>query len=132
MAGDHPAIAEFVAPLALNEVAAARRWAVRLCRDLKARPAALHSIELLVSELATNVVLHAPLTPNLTVRAEVGHLQARFEFDDLGRGRPAVAHGRPSGEGGYGLRFVELFASTWGWRPDARGGKTVWFTATMR
>ena len=90
----------------------------------------LSDIELVVSELVTNAMLHG-----------VGQIRLRLEVGD-GRVSVGVLDGgaapnRPAGpvadadtgqgaEGGRGLALVALLSSEWGIRPDDRGGKEVW------
>ena len=80
---------------------------------------------LLVSELATNAVVHARTAfrlhvefddPRLTVEVHDGSIVLPRR-DDAG---PDDARGR-------GLRIVDGLAATWGHRRDD-DGKTVWFT----
>src|SRR5215203_4373792 len=83
-------------------------------------------VELVVSELVTNAVLHGS-----------GHIQLRLEVLDgvvsvgvLDGGRaPPSANGQPlaeGSEGGRGLALVAELSTEWGFRPAANGGKEVW------
>ncbi|WP_309221692.1 ATP-binding protein [Streptomyces sp. Act143] len=85
---------------------------------------------LLVSELAANVVRHAPLLVRefevaVTAREDGSCL---IEVCDQGRGLPVVVRDGEVGEAenGRGLRLVEAVAKEWGVRPDRHVGKTVW------
>ncbi|QRP48820.1 ATP-binding protein [Amycolatopsis sp. FDAARGOS 1241] len=76
---------------------------------------------LVVSELATNAVLHG--TGTASVRLSHAGSVVRIEVADES---PAVPAKRSSGaDGGWGLRLVELLSLAWGVTPTA-GGKVVW------
>ena len=83
-------------------------------------------VRLLVSELVTNSVRHAQLTPDATIRVSVALIYGavRIEVEDPGDGAiAAVAPDREHG-GGFGLYLVEILAERWGSTSD---GKTcVW------
>jgi anti-sigma regulatory factor (Ser/Thr protein kinase) len=80
---------------------------------------------LLVSELATNAVLHAGT--DYTVRVELlAGGSVRAEVSDASSRLPVVKHYEPTAVTGRGLQMVASEASRWG--VDVRdGGKTVWF-----
>ncbi|MEU9173949.1 ATP-binding protein [Streptomyces sp. NPDC048420] len=78
---------------------------------------------LLVSELATNALLHSASRFTLTLSAAHGVL--RCEVADSGRRTPRVLDAG-NAESGRGMFLVEALALRWGWRQDGRG-KTVWF-----
>jgi two-component sensor histidine kinase len=83
-------------------------------------------LELLVDELASNVVRHSGLgrdaTMEMRVHIQPGHV--RVEMRDPGRGFAAEMR-RPGESGGYGLILVDRLASRWG-IGDGPGGY-VWF-----
>jgi anti-sigma regulatory factor (Ser/Thr protein kinase) len=80
-------------------------------------------VELLVSELVTNVVVHTDSGVELELRQFDHHV--RVEVSDRGTGSVEIREA-DGGPGGRGLRLVEAFAERWG--VDARQpGKTVWF-----
>ncbi|UGQ10169.1 ATP-binding protein [Yinghuangia sp. ASG 101] len=86
----------------------------------------LQILELLVSELVTNAVRHAPQSTEVTVQLLCGDGVFRLAVADAGGplrrpGRPA----RASDENGRGLLLVEALANSWGSYPIA-GGKVVW------
>jgi two-component sensor histidine kinase len=78
---------------------------------------------LLVSELATNAVVHAR-TP-FEVRVKIGRC-LRVEVDDEIGGRPRLKTHHPSGGHGRGLHVVDAMASSWGVQ-EVAAGKRVWF-----
>ncbi len=79
--------------------------------------------ELLVSELATNALLHSASRFTLTLSAAHGVL--RCEVADSGRRTPQVLDAGVS-ESGRGMFLVAALALRWGCHQDGTG-KTVWF-----
>ncbi|MCX4883287.1 MULTISPECIES: ATP-binding protein [unclassified Streptomyces] len=79
--------------------------------------------ELLVSELATNALLHSASRFRLTLSAAHGVL--RCEVHDTGRRTPQVLDAGAS-ESGRGVFLVNALARRWGCHQDGPG-KTVWF-----
>jgi anti-sigma regulatory factor (Ser/Thr protein kinase) len=77
----------------------------------------LSDIELIASELATNAVRHAGLRPEATVavtlRQEADRVRVEVEGRSEGFTRASVGGIKPSVEGGYGLKIVELIADRW-------------------
>lgn len=82
---------------------------------------------LLVSELATNAVLHARTPFRISMILEDA---LTVEVSDQSEEIPRVEANRVDSEHGRGLRLVSQFASDWGWRPDG-DGKTVWFSLEL-
>jgi anti-sigma regulatory factor (Ser/Thr protein kinase) len=104
-------------------LAMARRFAVR------ATVAAgwedhVDDVVLLISELATNAVLHGERPIALTV--EAGGDRLRVEVEDAGTGMPLELDLGPEIEGGRGLVIVEAVADEWGAERVAGNGKVVW------
>ena len=95
-----------------------------VARHLTGCPAA-DDMTLIVSELATNAVVHSASRGQFfTVRAELDLDHVRVEVEDLGgswRGRHS--DGRP-----HGLDVVEAFTGPDGWGVEtiADGGRVVW------
>ncbi|MET7906335.1 ATP-binding protein [Streptomyces sp. NPDC005355] len=88
----------------------------------------LHEIELCVSELATNALLHGvPPGRLFRVRVEATEEEVRIEVRDSGPGRPVSQAPRPDSEHGRGLLLVNELADAWG-DIEHTVGKTVWFT----
>lgn len=83
-------------------------------------------VEVLVSELATNVVRHARTLFTVTVSWDGATLSVEVsDASPLGP-RPQLA-ARPDDEGGRGLLLVDAVASDWGVDLYDQG-KTIWFT----
>jgi anti-sigma regulatory factor (Ser/Thr protein kinase) len=78
---------------------------------------------IVVSELATNVVLHARTSG--TVRISSYAEGVRIEVEDKSPEPPIMRYPAPDRADGHGLSIVEHLATEWGWaaRP---GGKVVW------
>ncbi|MDP9019418.1 MAG: ATP-binding protein [Actinomycetota bacterium] len=82
------------------------------------------SAVLLVSELATNVALHARTHVRVTVRFEGESLWA--EVKDWNSRLPQACLPPDDATTGRGLKLVEAIASSWGVERDS-DGKVVWF-----
>lgn len=84
----------------------------------------LASIELLVSELVTNAVLHASTAPRLAIRLSRATVRIEVYDDD-----PTIPRPLPFDTeriGGRGLYIVDAMSERWGAEP-AGAGKVVWF-----
>jgi anti-sigma regulatory factor (Ser/Thr protein kinase) len=103
-------------------VATARRFVGSvLCEQLD--EARLHDVEVLVSEIVTNGVMHAATTMELVVELREG--VAHIELVDHGPGEPEIRESA-NADGGFGLRIVAAMARRWGVR-HGDGAKAVWF-----
>lgn len=80
-------------------------------------------VQLVVSELATNAVLHAGSEFGVSVTCDRDVV--RISVDDRGTGRPAQVDPDGSSVGGRGLRIVESLSDAWG-VDELVGGKSVW------
>jgi anti-sigma regulatory factor (Ser/Thr protein kinase) len=73
---------------------------------------------LIVSELATNAVVHSGSEPEeeFELRADLVHAGLRIAVIDAGRSEttPVRRNGHTVGPGGMGLRVVEALARRWG------------------
>ena len=103
--------------------AAARRFVGEALRRWDCE-ALLDTVNLLVSELVTNSVLHANSAPDVAVLLKPDAV--RIEVSDQGGALPAVAAPRPDATSGRGLAMVETLSTAWGVE-STDGGKTVWF-----
>ncbi|MFB6848213.1 ATP-binding protein [Streptomyces sp. NPDC056373] len=133
---------------ALQEEAPAARWSwtrnakcVRLARS-QLRKYLQHwkaeeltdSGTLLLSELLTNAVRHARVSPGRRIETvfEVTEEMLRVEVSDASNDLPALRHPSDSDEEGRGLALVAMVATRWGTAPRMVNGqyavgKTVWF-----
>ena len=103
--------------------AGARRWLrdVLAASGLRDRDG---SLELLLSEVVTNVVRHANTSG--TVVLERRGDGVRLTVRDSGPGVPALRSSASPGRGGWGLQFVDRLADRWG-VDVTDGAKAVWF-----
>lgn len=82
-------------------------------------------VELLGSELVTNVLLHTD--SEVTVRVMVGPDRARVEVEDACSVPPVGGLLEPTAICGRGLVLVERLSHGWGVTPVPPEGKKVWF-----
>lgn len=112
-------------PPVAASVAAARRWVDHLVSPV-AGPEAAETTALLVSELVSNVVLHARTT--CEVWMEQGETSVRVEVRDHSERLPDLdAHREPLALSGRGLLLVSTLSAAHGVERHADGGKSVWF-----
>jgi anti-sigma regulatory factor (Ser/Thr protein kinase) len=81
-------------------------------------------VELVVSELVTNAVIHGTGPITLRVRVIDGFVSVGVQ--DCGSGVPRMNRADPSREGGRGMTVVAGLVSDWGVRVDRGTGKEVW------
>jgi anti-sigma regulatory factor (Ser/Thr protein kinase) len=83
----------------------------------------LDNLQLLVSEIVTNSIRHGRGGEDVDVRVWLRRGAVRLEVEDRGPGfrRPTGVH---EGNGGWGLKLVDLLSRRWG----VRSGRetTVW------
>jgi anti-sigma regulatory factor (Ser/Thr protein kinase) len=90
-------------------------------------PEKLEDVRLLVSELVTNAVVHAGLSPEEVITVTVRGGLARGEVRDRAPGfePPQEPAPKPDLAGGWGLYIVDKVSDRWGVAPT--GSKSVWF-----
>lgn len=113
-------------PSVPSSVSAVRRFAVEACRRSGLGQVS-DTVALLVSEVATNALVHGSGDVRVSVVA-AGHL-VRVEVADDSPGWPRPRRAGPEAEGGRGLALVEALSSSWGTRAEGEG-KVVWFEIT--
>lgn len=105
-------------------VPAARRFVLQTLSGLSAE--ASDAIALMVSELATNCVLHAGSDFRVTAGQTPGHV--RVEVADTGNGDARMQSPAATEPHGRGLRIVDALSDDWGVAPATmHAGKAVWF-----
>jgi anti-sigma regulatory factor (Ser/Thr protein kinase) len=108
-------------------VQAARHSLNRLGDSLP--PEKLEDVQLVVSELVTNSILHAGLSPNdqisLTVMVSAGSVRGRVCDPGSGFEVPLEPCPRPDLRGGWGLPIVETISDRWGVEQNSYA--CVWF-----
>jgi anti-sigma regulatory factor (Ser/Thr protein kinase) len=101
---------------------------IEVTRRLAARitSAALEDVRLLLTELITNALRHAEMTPDdeIAVKAELLDGTVRIEVSDPGHDGEVRVRTPGARGGGYGLFLVDRLTSKWG--VDHRHGTTVW------
>ena len=91
----------------------------------------LDAVELCVSELVTNAVLHAS-TP-LLLEIELASHVVRLRVHDHSPNVPVLARHTSTASTGRGLAMVAAMSDSWGVEEDGQdGGKTVWCELTKR
>lgn len=105
-------------------VPAARRFALEALSDAPAE--ARQSVELMVSELATNSIRHGRTSFDVVIDWNANAL--RVEVTDHGGGTPRMRFPGPDEPTGRGLQIVDMLAGRWGIEQESESGKTVWFT----
>jgi len=114
-----------VLPAAPGSVPAARAWVRDQLEHSKIDGEVLAHAELLVSEIATNAVLHTTST-QLKLRLATGPTLEISVHDQDPDGDPRRLHPAPDEDHGRGLAIVETVSHSWGIRRTPTG-KTVWF-----
>ena len=118
-----PVVERLTVPSLPASIASVRRFAVAACQA-SALPGLCDTLALLVSEVATNALVHG--TGDVQVRVTSAGPVLRVEVRD---DSPAVPQRRAAGlleEGGRGLGLVASLSSDWGVQPSPPG-KVVWF-----
>jgi anti-sigma regulatory factor (Ser/Thr protein kinase) len=107
-----------------GSVAEARRFVSGTLR--RSHPELDDLATVIVSELATNAVLHGASDYTVTVHQVEGGV--RVIVTDQGAGRPTLQRPGPSDLHGRGLQIVNQMSDAWGVLPaGADHGKSVWF-----
>ena len=114
---------ELLADTVPASVARIRRFAVETSRTT-APAVDADTVALLVSEVATNALVHGAGRVRVRVRPTSQGL--RVEVHDEDTTLPSRRQATPMDEGGRGIALVDALSSGWGAErtPD---GKTVWF-----
>jgi anti-sigma regulatory factor (Ser/Thr protein kinase) len=89
----------------------------------------VEAAQLVVSELVTNAVLHAPESPTISVGLRLTEDLVRVLVTDGGLDaaeRRAQPDDPWTAETGRGVWLVDAFADRWGTESHGQDGKTVW------
>jgi anti-sigma regulatory factor (Ser/Thr protein kinase) len=101
----------------------ARRFVAEVLRQWGLHNPLLDDARLIVSELATNAVVHAGSPFSVVVRAADSRL--RLSVRDASPAEPRIRPQGPMTDRGRGLPLVAALASSWGIEPSEEG-KVVW------
>ena len=85
----------------------------------------LDSVNLLVTELVTNAVIHA--SSDAEVAVVLTPTALRVEVADRGGGDPTRKDADTFDTSGRGMALVDTLATSWGVEPRDDGGKVIWF-----
>ena len=109
----------------------AREFVRLVLRSGSAKSSVVEDVELIVSELVTNVVQYCARIPSPTAVLKVSRLDAslRIEVHDPFRFVPAQRTPSADDEGGRGLTIVDALSDRWGHEATAQG-KFVWCELT--
>jgi anti-sigma regulatory factor (Ser/Thr protein kinase) len=105
-----------------REVYGARRFVTKSLRTWGFDPG---DVTLMVSELATNAVLHARSPFRVTLIQRGCRLRVEV-FDDNSR-LPTFALVPADANSGRGLTLIQALAGAWGVETHVETGKTIWF-----
>lgn len=86
----------------------------------------LNEVRLVVSELATNAVLHARTPFTVTLARHDGLL--RLAVKDGSSLLPTLSRPEAAAGSGRGMFMVATYSADWGVTPEPEGGKSVWAT----
>jgi anti-sigma regulatory factor (Ser/Thr protein kinase) len=90
----------------------------------------VESIQLMVSELATNALMHGGTGFMVQIVQQGPHL--RVEVTDGGSGNPEIQSPLPTEGHGRGMQMVDALSDRWGTtRAHGEIGKTVWFSLAL-
>jgi anti-sigma regulatory factor (Ser/Thr protein kinase) len=116
-------------PETTASVPKARQFVVDLLAERV--PELRDTASLLVSELATNALLHAGSDFAVTVVYPTPSGRVRIEVADSDRTQPEPLEPPSSAPHGRGLLLVSTMSDEWGMQPASRrAGKTIWFELT--
>jgi anti-sigma regulatory factor (Ser/Thr protein kinase) len=105
--------------------ATARRFCARCLRDWGCPHDVVANVQIVVSELVTNVVSHAHTTAQ--VRLSLDDTRLRIEVADHSDDAIAAERTRGEAPGGWGIPIVEALTDSWGVDQGlGNEGKTVW------
>jgi hypothetical protein len=110
-----------------GSVPAARHWATAQAHDAGVPAPLIQIVELLISELVANAVVHAA-SPDITLHVVTDGHRFTAAVTDSSNDLPVTRTTGADTPGGQGIRLIELLATTWGTDTHPSGGKTIWFT----
>lgn len=112
-------------PRDLTSARQARRFIEEILVRWECQPA-IDTLELILSEVVTNAVVHGKSDPEVAVRLVDGALRVEV-LDNSDVSIPEVRPADDLAVGGRGLSILHSEATRWGSTPVPGGGKSVWF-----
>ena len=106
----------------------ARRWIIQRCQDWQCPADLADAAALLVTELVTNVFLHA--RTDCLIHATFDHSTLQVTVTDADKNELFIHPTSVNAEDGRGLAILEAVADTWGIQHQDGSGKSVWFHLT--
>ena len=105
----------------------ARQWVAHRAKESGGSPSAVHTLELVTSELVTNAVKYGP--PDGTIEVEAARRGNVFDLtvSDQSHDPPLRLDVPPGNAGGHGVRLVQALAAEWDVELHAGDGKSVSF-----
>jgi anti-sigma regulatory factor (Ser/Thr protein kinase) len=110
-----------------KQVLAARHFVARSLADWGLMDP---DVPLLVSELATNAVLHA--RSEFAVCVTTAPERIRVEVSDFNSRLPTLVTVPADAYSGRGLMLLQALAGSWGVESHATEGKTIWFEVPVK
>ncbi|MCC5581168.1 ATP-binding protein [Microtetraspora sp. AC03309] len=116
----------------------ARHWVLKvLSAHITASAEVMETVELLVSEVVTNSILHSDSGhPDEVITVGVGLGEGLVHIEVIDKGSavnvPAMRPADSDNLGGRGLAWVDLLSSAWGTDYDPEIGRAVWVQLTYR
>lgn len=111
-----------------TSVGASRRFVVNALKDLP--DDIRESAELMMSELATNAVVHAGTGFEVCIERTAARL--RVDVTDVGRGEPQLRSPSVSEPHGRGLQIVKQLSDEWGSLENTdHSSKSVWYVVRL-
>jgi len=111
-------------PEDLSSPRQARRFLDEVLERWECQPA-IETLQVLISEIVTNAVLHGHSQPEVSVVMLTDSI--RVEVSDDSDDLPVMGEAEEMATRGRGLSMVASEASNWGVTRRPTGGKTVWF-----
>jgi hypothetical protein len=108
-------------------VAESRRFVVESLADVPVD--VQDAVSLMVSELATNALMHATSEFELAIDRRATFV--RVEVHDAGDGSPVLRSPSSNEPHGRGLRIVDELSDEWGASAAAGPGKSIWFVVRL-
>jgi anti-sigma regulatory factor (Ser/Thr protein kinase) len=105
---------------------AGRRAVAEVLTDWGVSPETVSDAMLVVSEIVTNALLHAPAEDPLALDLSLTDGVLRVAVSDTSDRHPLRRSPAGHDEGGRGIGILDALASRWG-VSDRVGGKSLWF-----